>query len=158
MRYTKSSFELLKEMLGGRLTKKACLLWPRTPAKNGYGQLSYAGKHYCAHALAYELTYGPVPPGKQVCHTCDVRACFNPHHLWAGTGSENQFDSSHKGRHTNGFKPGELNAMHTLTAKDVLTIRSKYVPKKNGRQLAEKYTISLSTVCKIADRKRWKTI
>jgi len=40
--------------------------------------------------------------GKDVCHTCDVRLCCNPAHLFIGTRSDNVADCVAKGRYSNG--------------------------------------------------------
>ena len=45
-----------------------------------------------AHVVAYELTYGPVPAGRQVRHLCSRPLCCNPSHLVAGTVAENAAD------------------------------------------------------------------
>lgn len=52
-----------------------------------------------AHRTAYLLAYGEVTPGMQICHTCDVGICCNPHHLFEGTGKDNIQDAMRKGRH-----------------------------------------------------------
>ncbi|MFB3816181.1 MAG: HNH endonuclease signature motif containing protein [Candidatus Methylomirabilales bacterium] len=42
-----------------------------------------------AHHVAYELYVGPIPPGKQLDHTCRVRCCVRPSHLEPVTQKEN---------------------------------------------------------------------
>lgn len=53
-----------------------------------------------AHRVAWELTYGPIPNGLRVLHTCDNPRCVNPGHLMLGTQSDNIADSMRKGRFT----------------------------------------------------------
>lgn len=75
-----------------------CWLWTGRLSIAGYGQIkdNYQTRH--AHRVSYELNIGPVPPGLFVCHTCDVRACVNPDHLWLGTSTDNNRDREAKGR------------------------------------------------------------
>lgn len=76
-----------------------CWLYQGFVHKTGYGLLYYRGKNWRVHRLTFHLWKGPVPDGLDVCHTCDVRHCCNPDHLWAGTNEQNLHDASDKGRH-----------------------------------------------------------
>lgn len=48
---------------------------------NGYGKISWGGRHSMLHRVVYELTVGPIPEGLILDHQCRVRACCNPAHL-----------------------------------------------------------------------------
>lgn len=56
------------------------------------------GRLLSAHIASYEMCYGPVPVGLEICHKCDVKLCVNPRHLWAGTHLQNMQDAKRKGR------------------------------------------------------------
>lgn len=82
-----------------RVFKRDNGCWEWTGSKNGsgYGQITYKGKHYAAHRLAYELFKGPLIE-RDVAHTCDYRWCVNPDHLFNASRSENMRDCITKGR------------------------------------------------------------
>ena len=67
-------------------------------AGRGYGMASNDGKAVRAHKRAYELFKGPVPAGKDLLHTCDIRDCCNPAHVKPGTQKQNSKDMVAKGR------------------------------------------------------------
>ena len=105
---------------------------------NGYGDFSIKGKVISAHQFAYVAFVGPLIPGEEVCHTCDVRCCANPNHLFQGTRSANMIDAARKGR------LGHRTAK--LTNKQADEIRQS---KKNARALSEKYAVSMTTICNV---------
>lgn len=88
---------------------KGCWLWqgfvyPDVVLKNGkvlrrgYGSLGYRGRGQRVHRVMWIISKGPIPAGLHVCHTCDVRRCVNPDHLWLGTNQQNITDMTLKGR------------------------------------------------------------
>ena len=74
-----------------------CWLWTKGTS-NGYGVYYADGKEWLAHRYALTITSGPIPPGKFACHTCDVRLCVRPSHLYAGDHRTNGADASRNRR------------------------------------------------------------
>lgn len=69
------------------------------PPSTGYGRIYRRGKSIGAHRAAWEISFGPILKGLQVCHKCDNRTCVRPDHLFLGTISDNIKDMVKKGRH-----------------------------------------------------------
>lgn len=76
-----------------------CWIWMRSLNQRGYGQMSFEGYPTSAHRVSYQVFRGEIPEGKHVLHTCDVRVCVNPDHLYLGTDVENCRDRMVRGRH-----------------------------------------------------------
>lgn len=117
-----------------------CWLYQGFLRHNGYGCISYRCKNWVTHRLAYHLTKGEIPKGMDVCHTCDVRNCCNPEHLWVGTRQDNMIDMSKKKRHpqqakTHCFRGHEFTPENTYWAKHIKTfLRScKICARARGR-------------------------
>lgn len=81
-----------------RQDPSGCWFWTGWRNHDGYGRIRLDGRMVFVHRLVYELSTGPVPEGKEVCHTCDVRHCIRPLHLVAATHEENIRDAKLKGR------------------------------------------------------------
>jgi|SRR5687767_15862575 len=72
--------------------ENGCHIWQSTIKRDGYAQFWMDGKPQKAHHVAYLLFKGKVPVGAWICHTCDVKHCVNPDHLYAGTPKDNVGD------------------------------------------------------------------
>jgi len=131
-----------------------CWLWTAHTAK-GYGQISVAqGRRVIlAHRVAYFLGHGVDPAPFLVCHTCDVRNCCNPAHLWLGTNTDNMRDAVLKGRRDSIF----VSRPSKLKESDVIEIRKLHA---SGlwlyRELATKFGVAYGHIYEIVKRERWK--
>ena len=106
-----------------------------------------------AHRWVYQQVIGPVPPGKEVCHSCDNPPCVRPSHLWAGTTSQNALDAFQKGRRVSGpGMRGENHGMAKLTDAEVREIRKRLAAGSKQREVATAFGVSQAHVSKIARR------
>ena len=103
---------------------------------DGYGRIEVNGKKIAVHRLVWELLYGEIPEGKVIAHTCDVRSCCNPDHLFLATQSENMIDAVKKNR-----APSQK-----LTVDEVELIKLSSKPTK---ELAEVFGMSARQIRRI---------
>lgn len=136
-----------------------CWLWMGRPTRAGYGQLHVNGRMTYAHRFSYELHYGPIPDGMYVCHTCDVRNCVNPRHLWLGTHLDNIADAAQKGKYRNrssaGVVPRPVGTKRAkLSPEQVIAIRADRT--SSTRELATQYGVGHEAVARIRRGQSWK--
>lgn len=149
-----------------------CWNW-QAALRNGYGVFARRqpdGRYltFYAHRLSWEYTYGPIPEGLWVLHTCDNRSCVRPDHLWLGTNADNLADMRAKGR---GVVPtarsgpdhhwygrnvsGERNPHARLTEADVADIRAAAAGEKRN-DIAQRHGITRSHVQGILSGRAWR--
>jgi len=68
-----------------------CIEWTGC-LRSGYGQLTWKGKRWVVHRLAYEFSTGESPKGLHIHHICSNRKCFNPEHLQRASIAENNLE------------------------------------------------------------------
>lgn len=73
-----------------------CWLW-QGALNRGYGAIWAYGGAQLAHRMAYKVFKGSVPDELLILHTCDIRSCINPHHLYIGTYVDNMRDLRARG-------------------------------------------------------------
>jgi len=81
-----------------RVPLSGCWLWTGALSDTGYGSLRTSEGLFNAHRASYLAHVGPIPDGLWVLHSCDIRSCCNPYHLFLGTRRDNIADASAKGR------------------------------------------------------------
>jgi len=134
-----------------------CILWNKGISSSGYGRAYIGRKGISAHRLAWIRANGvDIPEGMCICHTCDVRACVNPDHLFLGTHSDNMQDMIKKGRKYN--QQGENGNNAKLKNKDVRTIKKLLAKNYNRHVIANHYKVSYSTITDIALGRTWSHI
>lgn len=67
-----------------------CWLWSGYRDRNGYARIYNRdrGRIEWAHRYSYETHVGPLAPGMEIDHMCQVVACVNPEHLQQLTHAE----------------------------------------------------------------------
>lgn len=141
-----------------------CWEWiaARNEARGCYGVLGINGKTKRAHRVAFELIFGPIPEGKQICHDCDNPPCCNPNHLFLCTQLENIQDAITKGRLIDPPRldqEGENNNNSKLTKAEVLRIRRLYSTGLLSQYgLAKKFNTHQSHISLIVRRKIWRHV
>jgi DNA-binding XRE family transcriptional regulator len=133
---------------------ESCWLWKGCPSTQGYGRFSFRHNSYKAHRIAYFLLNGIIDNNLLVLHTCDVRLCCNPAHLYQGDAKKNTQDALKRGRHTRMY--GEQNGKAKLNEKEVRSIRHRY--RKGGitqKTLAQYHGVSETTIYYICKGERW---
>ena len=120
----------------------------------GYGVFFTDKKRRRAHRVAYELTYGEIPEGLFVCHSCDNKICCDPDHL-LGTVQDNVDDMCKKG--LNVFR--ERTPSSKLKDLDIPLIRYMYnVECKPQRDIADHFGVSQYCIWAVINNRTWKHV
>lgn len=141
-----------------RTDPNGCWLWLRS-LRHGYGQIMFGGKVRLTHRVAWTLLRGKIPRGKFVCHTCDVRHCCNPAHLFIGTQRDNIRDCWQKGRlPLPPIQNGSKNVNAVLSESDIPIIRAKFAAGSSLRQLGREYGIDYTAISSVIRGKTWRHV
>lgn len=89
--------------LFGEVQPTGCIISTLTKSSSGYANkrllINGEWKTFTVHSLVLEYSLGrAIRPEYFACHTCDVRNCINPNHLWEGSRRETSQYRFKKGR------------------------------------------------------------
>lgn len=148
--YTEKEKEYLYSKL---IPEGTCLVW--TGAKRaGYGSIRFRGKQVYTHRLSFAMAKDfPLIDLEnwKILHSCptgDNPACCNPEHLRYGTVKDNTKDASDRKALKGPLGTGRISP-ETVDA--IRTQRSQGIKIK---EIAEKYSISISYVSRIINKNR----
>lgn len=148
----KNLFNHLKSR--SRVDGHGCWIWTGSINTNGYGNARYKGKTTSVPRIIYALANpGDNIAGKCICHHCDVRACINPKHLYAGTKLDNAKDTVRRNRISRLF--GRSNASAKLSEKKILKARALNASGISTRALGRQFKVSQSTISNAIAGRTW---
>lgn len=134
-----------------------CWLWTACCFDKGYGQFRLNGRLQRAHRVSYLLTFGVLPDDRDVLHTCDVRKCVNPAHLYLGDDLDNARDREERGR--GNHVRGEQHGSAKLTVMAVKKIRCLYASGDfSQEQLRRQFKVSRSAIRDIVSGLKWSHV
>ena len=128
--------------------------------KDGYSQMEIVGEDglrllRTAHQASWLIHKGAcVEKGLVLRHTCDNKACVNPHHLIPGTQRENVQDMISRGRNAK----GEGCPQAKLTAEKVKQIRQRATEGESYASIARDFEVGRSQIGRICKGERWKHV
>jgi hypothetical protein len=118
---------------------------------DGYPMIEINRRRIHMSRYIYEQVYGKIPEGKIIRHRCDTPECIRLEHFEIGEPLDNTHDMIKRGR--NNPAKGEKHHNAKLTKEIVNVIRTNTII--SGRQLAQIYNISPSTVSVVKNYKGW---
>lgn len=133
-----------------------CWEWVGGKVRGGYGWFKSDDKHYQAHRFVWMITYGEIPNGMLICHTCDNPSCVNPKHLWLGTDKTNAEDRVRKKRQSRGTTNHPKIRVSPEQVKEMRKVYS--LGNISMRKLASIYGICYSETNAILNHRTWKDV
>jgi len=133
---------------------ETCWLWTGCFYSTGYGRflLTFKPKPILVkpHRFSWVLHNGPIRPlDTFVLHTCDIRPCVNPDHLYLGDFQANMKDRHDRGRSAR----GEGNGNSKLTKDQIRRIIERGI--ESSTVLGKEFGASPGHIRKILRREFW---
>src|SRR5208337_1025033 len=133
-----SLYELLWGRIRERITiEKRCWIWQGATTPDGYGKIGYKGKFYYVHIVAFVVSNGPVPRGKEIHHKCERKNCVRPRDLKALTHRANCLASDTPARRNH--RKTRCKRRHPLHGKNLRVYKGKRYCRACKRILNKRY-------------------
>lgn len=134
-----------------------CWIWQQNVDMNGYGEVTLHSKKMNAQRASWIIHKGEIPNGLHVLHTCDVRSCVNPAHLFLGDQNCNMQDMYAKGRRI--AARGEDVGGAKLTYENVRAIKELLSNTTLAhKSIGEMFDVSRSSISLISRGKTWRCL
>lgn len=130
-----------------------CWLWTGHISESGYANARFDGRRVTVSRRVLETKVGHrLAADRFACHTCNVRCCVNPDHLYEGDALTNAADAVRAGSYEiRKRKPNRA----VLDATQVAQI---FLSADMEKQLASDFGVSVTTVRDIKMQKRWAEV
>lgn len=139
-----------------------CWLWQASSTNTGYGQVTQhisggwgkprKTKGWGAHQVSFILANGYKP--ETTCHSCDVKACVNPKHLWAGTPKKNGEDFAKKGL----SRYGQKSATAKYSDEQIREVKRLFNAGMRRIDISKKMNIHYQTILDVVSGRRWQRV
>jgi len=120
--------------------------------RTGYGNVYWQGERLLAHRVAWMVSRGAVPEGKNVCHRCDEPRCCRPGHLFLGEHRDNVADRHGKGRTARGEAVGTAK----LTVEAVRAVRQRVAAGEAVSAVARAYGVDRKSIRRVVQGVYWQ--
>lgn len=124
-----------------------CLLWPygRGGGNSEYGVVTppNSGHSVPVSIAAYEFVYGKIAKGFCACHHCDVKLCYRPSHIYAGTPAQNAADAAERDL----IWHGDRSTSTKIPDADIPLIHELHRFGVQQRAIAKMFNVCPATIC-----------
>jgi hypothetical protein len=139
-----------------QFSSEGCWLWTGATVNGNYGVVTYQGRQYRTHIIAFYLTIGVWPGDRNILHTCDNPRCCRPDHLIDGTHQDNMADCASKNRQPGGIGGSHHTWLTQADADEIRRLRLFDISVKEISQMPRfKGKIGIYGIYKILQGKVW---
>ncbi len=147
----------LEKLEGATLpaNENGCRIFTGSPSAT-YPQIRINGSLISVHRASYTIYVGPIPEGRSVLHSCDVKRCIEASHLHTGTPAENSAEMVARSRQSR--RHGSKNTQAKLTDKKIKTIRTLHAQGWTQDRLAKTFNVAQGQISRIVRGLAWAHI